>query len=102
MFKRFVYQQVTKLIQDNPRLQVPSAFYGWMHATYITDMTIGIRRLVDRDKRTISLHNLIKVIEHHPEVVSRRRLTCPHKNYMKQFGHRDFDRLTKPGGSVIN
>jgi len=100
--KRFIYKQVTKLIQDSPRLQVPSAFYDWMHRVYVTDMSIHIRRLADRDKRAISLYNLVKDIEHHPEVVSRRRFTHPYKAFMKHFGHRDFDRLSKPGSDVLN
>jgi len=100
--KRFVYQQVTKLIQDNPRLQVPSAFYDWMHRAYVTDMSIHIRRLADRDKRSTSLYNLVKDIEDYPQVISRRRFTRPYKDFMKQFGHRDFDRLSTPGADVIS
>lgn len=100
--RRFVYRQVTKLVQDNPRLQVPSAFYDWMHAAYITDMTVSIRRLVDWDKRTVSLIKLIEDIEKHPEVMSRRRFTHSYKNFMKECGHSDFDRWAEPGGDVIN
>lgn len=100
--KRFIYMQVTKLIEDNPRIQVSSAFYDWMHGSYVTDMSVHIRRLADRDMRAISLYNLLKDIEHHPEVISRRRFTHPYKNFMKRYGHKDFDRLSKPGGDVVN
>jgi hypothetical protein len=100
--KRFVYKEVTKLIQDNPRLQVPSAFYDWMHRAYVTDMSIHIRRLADRDRRTISLYNLVKDIEQHPEVISRRRFTHYYKDFLKHYGHRDYDRLSKRGGNVLN
>lgn len=52
--------------------------------------------------RAISLYNLVKDIEHYPEVISRRRFTHPYKDFMKHFGHRDFDRLSKPGSDVLN
>ena len=101
-FKRFVYKEVTKLIQDNPRVQVASAFYDWMHQVYIVDMSIHIRRLVDRDRRAVSLYKLVQDIEDHPEVITRRRFTIGYKEFLKPFGHRDYDRLSKPGGNVLN
>jgi hypothetical protein len=100
--KRFVYQEVSKLIQDNPRLQIPSVFYDWMHKAYVTDMAIHIRRLTDRNKKSISLYNLMQDIERHPEVMSRRRFTHGYRGFMKHFGHRDFDRWAKPGANVLN
>ena len=100
--KRFVFQKVTELVRDNPRLQTPSVFYDWLHKAYAIDMTIHIRRLTDTDKRSISFVNLMKDIERYPEVMSRRRFTLPYKGFMKQFGHKDFDRLAKPGSSVLN
>jgi hypothetical protein len=44
----------------------------------------------------------MKDIERHPEVMSRRRFTHPYKTFMKRFGHRDFDRLAKPGDDLVN
>ncbi len=100
--KRFIYKKVTDLIQANPEIQVASAFYDWMHRAYVTDMSIHIRRLTDRDKRAISLYNLISEIEKHPEVISRRRFTHGYKQFMKQFGHREYDRVAEPGSDVLN
>ena len=100
--RRFIYQKVTKLIQTNPRLQVRSAFYDWMRAVYVTDMTVSIRRLVDWNKRTISFIRLIEDVKRHPEVISRRRFTHPYKNFMKQFGHRDYERFAKPGQNILD
>ena len=101
-FRRFIYREVTKLIQKNPRLQVRSAFYDWMHSVYVTDMTMSIRRLVDWNKRTISFIRLMEDIRRHPEVISRRRFTYPYKNFMKQYGHRDYERFAKPGQDILD
>lgn len=100
--RRFIYREVTKLIQTNPRLQVRSAFYDWMRSVYVTDMTVSIRRLVDWDKRTISFIRLMEDMKRHPEVISRRRFTHPYKNFMKQFGHRDYERFAKPGQNILD
>ncbi len=100
--RRFIYREVTKLIQTNPRLQVRSAFYDWMRTVYLTDMTVSIRRLVDWDKRTISFIRLLGDMIRHPEVISRRRFTHPYKNFMKQFGHRDYERFAKPGQNILD
>ena len=100
--RRFIYREVTKLIQENPRLQVRSAFYDWMHSVYVTDMAMSIRRLVDWNKRTISFIRLMEDMKRHPEVISRRRFTHPYKNFMKQYGHRDYERFAKPGQNILD
>lgn len=100
--RRFIYREVTKLIQEDPRLQVRSAFYDWMRAVYVTDMTVSIRRLIDWDKRTVSFIRLIEDIKQHPDVISRRRFTHPYKNLIKQYGHRDYERFAKPGHNMLD
>ena len=100
--RRYIYREVTKLIQTNSRLQVRSAFYDWMHAVYVIDMTVSIRRLVDWNRRTISFIRLLEDVKQHPEVISRRRFTYPYKKLMKQFGHRDYERFAKPGQNILD
>src|SRR2546427_4897298 len=58
--RRAVYREVRAMIDANPALQVPSAFYEWMQNAYIVDMTMAIRRLVDWDKRSISFVQLME------------------------------------------
>jgi hypothetical protein len=100
--KRQIYREVTAIIDGNPKLHVPSAFYDWLHCAYITDVTMGIRRLVDWDKRTISFVRLMQDIEHHPEVISRRRFVSKYDHFLKKYGHRDFEKFSKPGDEFIN
>jgi hypothetical protein len=63
------------MIDANPAVRVPSAFYEWMRRAYVNDMTIAVRRIVDWDRRTLSFVRLMKDIEDHPEVLTRRRFT---------------------------
>src|SRR2546426_444648 len=70
---REMYREVTSMIQHNPALQVPCAFYDMMRLTYIESMSIGVRRLADRDRRSISFLGLMEDIVNHPEVLSRAR-----------------------------
>lgn len=90
------------MIDANPNLQVPSAFYGWMRSVYVNDMTIAIRRQVDWDRRTISFVRLMQEIEDHPEVISRRRFVGKYQRRLKNMGHRTFERFARPGAEQID
>lgn len=72
-FDRNVYREVGAIVQANRRVQVPSSLFGWMRRRHIETMTLGIRRLVDWDRCTISLVRLIEEIAGHLEVLTRRR-----------------------------
>jgi len=100
--KRRIYREVTAMITANPRLQVPSVFYDWMRRAYITDMTIGVRTLVDWDRRAISLVKLMEEIVDHPKVLSRRRYTAKYRGHLRRFGHLEFDRLAGRGEQQID
>lgn len=101
-FKRYIYKEITSIIEANPRLHVPSAFYDWMRRAYVTDTAISIRKLVDWKKDTISLVRLLQDIEDHPEVISRRRYVCKYKGWMKDAGHHDFEKFARPGAKSID
>lgn len=100
--KRYIYREITKIIEANPRLHVPSAFYDWMRRVYITDMTLSIRRLVDWDRRTIAFVRLMQEIEDHPEVITRQRFVYKYKGWLRKHGHRDFEKFARPGKDVID
>jgi len=99
---RHIYREVTGMISANPRLQVPSSFYDWVRIAHVNDMTLGIRRLVDWDSRSISFIRLIEEIKDHPEVLTRRRYVALYRTGLKRLGHRDFDRFARPGRNEIN
>lgn len=100
---RRIYREVTAMIQANPRLQVPSAFYDWMQSAYVNDLTVAIRRLVDWDKRSISLVRLMQEIENHPEVITRKRFLARYDDgHPRDLAQGDFERFAKPGAAQID
>jgi AbiU2 len=100
---RYVYQEVTAMIDAKPALRVPSAFYDWMRLAYVTDMTAAIRRLVDWDRRSISLVRLIEEIADHPEVISRRRFVSLYRGALpRRLAQGDFERFARPGAETID
>lgn len=99
---RRIYRDVTAMIDANPALQVPSAFYTWMRNAYIYDMTMSVRRLVDHDRRTVSFYRLMEDIASHPEVVTRRRFTAGYRGWLRDSGHRDFERFASPAANRIH
>jgi hypothetical protein len=99
---RDLYRHVTAMVQANPALHVPSAFYDWMQRAYWMEQAVAIRRLVDWDWRSISLIRLIEQIADHPEVLSRHRYVAHHKSqHGKYIGHRTFDRMAGVGAKQL-
>jgi hypothetical protein len=47
-----------------------------LSAGYATIVTIGIRRLVDRDELTDSLWNVLNALEKRPELLRRENYVC--------------------------
>jgi hypothetical protein len=90
------------MIDANPRLKVPSAFYAWMRAAYINDMTMAISRLVDRDTRRLSRVGLIEEVADHPEVMTRRRFVAGSRGWLRDMGHRDFDQFAAPHAKRVH
>src|SRR5437762_2469574 len=100
---RDLYRQVTAMVEANPALHVASAFYDWMRLAYVTGQASAIRRLVDWDRRTISLIRLIEEMADQPEVLSRRRFVGHYRGHLPaKFGHLHFDRLTRPGADKVD
>jgi hypothetical protein len=66
-----VYEQVRKIVQNNPRLHQPSSFYDMMLMTFSAWSAMAVRRQLDAD--SISLRRLLGEVRQHPDVLSRER-----------------------------
>jgi len=60
---RYIFWEVGKIVNANPRIQRTSSFYGWMGATYSAAVPIGIRRQLDEHPDSLSLARLLSEIE---------------------------------------
>jgi hypothetical protein len=74
-----IFWEVQKIIQDNQRLHIPSSFYQWLGATYCSHTSMGVRRQLDRDPRSISLQRLLWEIKQSPCVLSREKFRSIYK-----------------------
>ncbi|MFZ1082362.1 MAG: hypothetical protein WAO19_10610 [Candidatus Kryptoniota bacterium] len=63
LISRFIFKEVQKIIAANPSIQIESSFYEWIGYVYATHAVIGVRRQVDKDTRSVSLVQVLEVIE---------------------------------------
>jgi hypothetical protein len=101
-----VYWKVQReVIQRNPRLlTIRSAFFDMLNDAYAHSAAMRVRRIVDKDNRTISLRGLLKELSKYPDLLKGRvsevelaadsdeldRATSKVKDYVDQFiAHHD-------------
>jgi len=100
---RYLYREMMAMVDGNPALKVPSAFYDWMQLAYVSQMSLAIRRLADWDKRTVSFVGLMTEIIQHPEVISRRRYVGLYRSMARrQLGLKSFARFASKSAEHID
>lgn len=71
-----VFRTLNEARRLEPDRTVNGAMWELITAGYTNLMTLGIRRLVDRDSRTDSVWNVIAYIEKHPGMLRRENFVC--------------------------
>ncbi len=100
---RYIFWEVSKIIQANPKIQSPSLFYSLLKNTYITDMAIGIRRQLDPHPHAISLANLLRELVKYPKVLTRKWFVSLYKGSVAEaWADRDFDKFAGKGRPYID
>jgi len=67
-----VFWEVQDIIRVNRQLQnTSSVFYDWMGSTFIHSTVLSVRRQLDTDKNSISLHRFLLELKEFPELISR-------------------------------
>lgn len=96
---QYLYQEVRKVVINNPRVAKPNHFYEWLWYKYTTGLAVDIRKLADRDDRTISLRTLLKAIQRNPQILSRARYKAKYVNctYEERDADRDLDKVLGTG-----
>jgi hypothetical protein len=69
---RDIFWSVQNLIKNNKRIQKPSSFFRYFGDTYISFITMGIRRHIKIDSQSISFSRLLCEIGCNPEKISRQ------------------------------
>ncbi len=70
---RYFFKELADIIKDNSSLPPKNRFLIWIRENYFMTAAIGMRRLIDKDPRSISLYTLLEDIKNNPERLSRER-----------------------------
>jgi hypothetical protein len=71
-----VFRTLNEARRLEPERPVNGAMWELISAGYANLMTLGIRRLVDRNPRTDSVWNVIAHVQKHPAMLRRENLIC--------------------------
>lgn len=101
---RHIFWEVQNIIKANPKIQLASSFYEWMGPTYAVFQSIGLRRLVDPRKGTVSFRRLLEEIARQPGVISRERYVTLYEDPVirKRIANKGFDKFAGVGQPHIN
>ena len=103
LVRKYIFQEVQDIIKSNPKIHKPSSFYDWLSIVHSVDISIGIRRQLDANKKSVSFTRLLTEIIEEPEVLSRERFVglYPDEEYRRDYGHKDFDDFAGKGNAYI-
>src|SRR5438552_10243564 len=89
-----IFWEVQKIIRSNKNIQKHSSFYRYLGDTYVSYITIGIRRQIKIDRQSISFARLLSEIIETPSVLSRDYFKSLYKGSVAEsLADRDFDRF---------
>ncbi len=96
---RHIFWEVQKITEANPKIHVPSSFYEWMGDVHAVYASVGLRRQIDKERRTISFQRLLEEIEGQPEVISRERYVALYQDEVirNEVADKGFDRFSGTG-----
>jgi hypothetical protein len=98
--KRRIYNDLGDVVKANPSTRSPGAFVDWMVTNYVTAICIGVRRLLDKDPRSISFGRLLFEMLQYPGVVSRQSLRAIYGD-QKFLADLTFSNIVGRGKSVL-
>jgi len=76
LWNRFLFREFISIVEANPQLPENNYFIVWIWENYLCNASIGVRRFVDKDPRSVSLYILLKDIMENPKILSRKRYTA--------------------------
>jgi len=99
-----IFEEIQNIVKSNELIQTPSLLHRWMISNYAARVSIGIRRLDDHDKRSISLYRLIKDIAGNTEAITRHYYVLQYPKKMRDMGlaDSDFDNFANKGSNLIS
>ena len=98
-----IFDEVQKIIKNNPSIQKPSSFYEFLPKSYVALVVMGIRRQIKIDNQSISFARLLNEIIETPEIITRKRFIEMYTNSVaRKHADSDFDQFAGKGGSHVD
>jgi len=71
MWDRKMYTEFVEMVNDNPKINKPNAFYDFVKTGYVSHIVLGICRQIDKDEKALSLMNLLNRIFNNVEKITK-------------------------------
>jgi len=102
LHSRMMYTKFWGIIEANPRIKGPNAFYAWLNTMYAGYTAVAVRRQLDMDSRTVSMARLLTDVSGHPAALSRERYLGLFPAHLRKMADEQFARFAVPGGVHID
>lgn len=95
----YVFQHLEKIVFANPAVVKNGYLFNWIANHYHASQIVTIRRLIDKDSRSISFIRLFDSIIGNPTVLSRARFVSLYKDQVrsKEIANEHFDQFYGSG-----
>ncbi len=91
LISKDIHAEIRRIAGFNKQIRSPLLFYNWLVNNYVDSITIGVRRLSDHDRRSISLYRLIEDISENREAITRHYYVSQYPKEMQNDGSADYD-----------
>ena len=98
------YRNLVRMVSSNPRINREHSFWLWVMQTYVSTVSVAVRRLLDKGdkRRTVSLGTITMRLAEHPGLISRGEYVGAYDWLNADIGHGNFDRFAGPGGQALS
>lgn len=93
MISCHIFEEVRDIASSNPQTYDPNDFFSWLAHNYATSVALGIRKLMDHDRRSLSLVRLLEDILANPKVVTRASYAAMYRSEHRDLADGHFTAL---------
>jgi hypothetical protein len=99
-----IFKEIVFIVNANKDIQSPAFLHHWINRNYLCSVSLGVRRLRDIDKRSISLFRLIEDILEHPQVINRDYFISEYPRQLRERGIADdvFNKFANKGEKTLS
>ena len=107
LLSRQIFWEIQKIVSANAKLQEqPGLFNRWLATNYVVAATVGIRRQLDRDPRSVSIVRLLTeveaALEERPDILSRANFAKNYRPELREAAERQYDKLVGAGEQRVD